>query len=501
MKNNLLYKVFALVAVSIFGLTGTGQAQENTLYSMKHVPQYMISNPAHQPEAKLVIGFPLLSSIHTEIYNSGLSISDIYKEKSVSSDKPYMLDLDNMRNTLEDKNNLSLDFQLNILDVGVALRDNYFLNLGMNTKISENFGYSNLLEVTKGNFRPDGSPLVFSFDQDFSVYNEIYAGLSKKFYNGLTLGLKAKYLAGLVNVDTKAMDISWHTNTNGFYEYTFNTDIEIRTSSGVPYEFTTDSDGSYNGIALKDTTQFDENPSADFIKSQLFANSGFGVDLGAVYEINKNFKVSASIIDLGFIKWKNNPQVLTQKADLYHPGFDPGKYVNDFESAVSLDVNALTDSVIQDYMELLNQDDNLQLKDEEYKTRLNTKFFLGGNYTPVEWFDIGLLYRGTRIDKKTYSAFTASANLNFLRGWAFSTSYTRMYKTNNLGVGVAYKIGPFQYYLVSDNVSIPLYAVSNSQFATDLLYNTKQAGVHFGFNFILSKKQPDYGLIDDKLAY
>ena len=36
-------------------------------------------------------------------------------------------------------------------------------------------------------------------------------------------------------------------------------------------------------------------------------NNGWGIDLGGNYQLTEQLSVSASIVDLGYIKWKTNP--------------------------------------------------------------------------------------------------------------------------------------------------------------------------------------------------
>jgi hypothetical protein len=47
-----------------------------------------------------------------------------------------------------------------------------------------------------------------------------------------------------------------------------------------------------------------------------FKNNGVGLDLGAQYYLTERIAVSASLIDLGFIRWNSNATTFTSK----HPG-------------------------------------------------------------------------------------------------------------------------------------------------------------------------------------
>lgn len=54
-----------------------------------------------------------------------------------------------------------------------------------------------------------------------------------------------------------------------------------------------------------------------------FGLNGFGValDLGAEYKINDDWRVSAAVMDLGFINWSNNMKAVNAKNQFVFNGF------------------------------------------------------------------------------------------------------------------------------------------------------------------------------------
>ena len=69
--------------------------------------------------------------------------------------------------------------------------------------------------------------------------------------------------------------------------------------------------------------------------------------------------------------------------------------------------------------------------------------------------------------------------------------------SGNLGMGLAYKIGPFQTYIITDNVAVPFWAMNESNFSNNWLTKTKRVNLSFGMNFVICRnKTGDIGLME-----
>ncbi|MBQ2289249.1 MAG: hypothetical protein II249_01100, partial [Bacteroidaceae bacterium] len=118
--------------------------------------------------------------------------------------------------------------------------------------------------------------------------------------------------------------------------------------------------------------------------------SGFAVDLGVVYDMDSivsGLKFSASVVDLGFIKWKHMMRgQTTPGAKVEFNGFKEVDY-NDMESSVNAEFEKLGD-------------DAAKLVEFSYegtsaaKTRLNTTMYLGAEYNMPFYkpLSVGVLY-------------------------------------------------------------------------------------------------------------
>ncbi len=495
MKN--IFKISYISFLFIILLNSNLLSQNNTAYWMKHLPQQINENPAKQLDCKFFIELPVTPNFSLNAFHSGFSINEATMPHPTAIDS-FMPDLDVIESVLKDVNDINFETNFSILNMGLALPNDFYITFGINYKIYENFRYpKDLIELRRGNYREDGTPLSFDFVQNFMVHREIFAGVSKEVFPGLTIGGRLKFLSGCVNLKANKMKIDWYTETHqdSMYDWTFDSDFDISTSTPVEWEFEYDDQDQISGIAY-DSTYTDDIGSN--VTDLIFpGNGGFAIDLGAEYLLYDRFLFSASLIDFGFIKWKTNPVILTQQASFTFSGLDIGKYIGSIEDATTDVDSTLGDRIKNDMIDTLLKVFNPDIEKTAYTTRLNTKIYLGANFALYDWLDFGLLYRGAFSNKSLYSSYTISANTNFFKGWSYSLSYSIMDGLyNNLGMGLAYKVGPVQMYLITDNFSVPFWAMNESDLSDNWLKNSKRANFAFGMNILICKNKYDIGLLE-----
>jgi hypothetical protein len=489
MKSILHILLFVLFFNALY-LNGRGQS--NTMFWMKSLPQTANYNPAKQTGAKLFIDIPALPNFTINAFHTGFTVDDALKP--IPSDTMFMIDLDGIENALNLKNNINFDFDLSILNLGFSIGNDMFASFGINYKANESFWYpKGLIEIRRLNYRENNTPLSFDFSQNLTIHREIFVGLSKDMGNGFTFGGRLKFLSGYANISTEQLKIDWYTETSpdSMYEWTFISDMNIRLSTPVDWSIQYDSLGSFQSFQ---TLPF--NPREN-ISALIFPNNpGLAIDLGAEYNLDDRFIFSASIIDFGFIKWNSNPGIMTQNAQFRFSGIDVAKYISGLES-ITGGTDSLGQKIAQDMIDTIKTVFNPSIEESAYRTRLNSKIYLGVDAVVNDYLNIGVLYRGLISDKKLSSGFTLSANTNFLKGWSYSLTYSIMNgKANNVGMGLAYKVGPWQMYFITDNMAVPFWAMNESKFSDNWLKNTKTLNFAFGMNFILFNKKYDIGLLE-----
>jgi len=409
----------------------------------------------------------------------------------------FMLNLDGIEAALQNKNHINFETEFSVFNFGLSIYNNMFVTFGINYKLFENFQYPKaLMELRRGNYREDNTPLSFDLGQNFNFYREIFAGFSMEVTPEITVGGRLKYLQGIANISTSSMKIDWYTETHqdSMYDWTFESDFEINASVPIEWDIEHNDDDQIEEIII-DSTYFDEFSS--FYKDFLFPkNTGFAVDLGVEYNLLDRFLFSASVVDLGFINWKQNPVTLTQEATFVFDGLDISKYIGSLDDATAVD-STIGERIISDIVDTLMNVFNPDIERTKYRKGINPKIYLGANAKVTEWLDFGFLYRGMFFNKELYSSYTLSANTNFFKGWSYSVSYSLMDGlANNLGMGLAYKVGPFQMYFITDNFSVPFWAVNGSEFADKWIRNTKRASFAFGMNILICGNKYDIGLLE-----
>lgn len=491
-KINIVFALLLSLSLSVF-------SQNNTLYWMKHLPQSMNTNPAKQSNCKFFIDIPVLPNFQFDLAHTGFTLDDAIMDHPTVQDS-FMIDLVTLNDALG-KNRNSFDFstEVSLINLGFALKNNMYFTFGVNYKVSQHFQYPKaLIEITKGNYRPNGEALSFDFRESFMSHREFYLGISKNFYDKLYIGGRIKFLNGYANIDAKNMKLDWYTSTKDdeVYDWTFISNIDINASIPVDWEITQDSLGNITDVQVDDP-EIDENDIYGSLKGLIPHNFGMGVDLGIEYQINKNILVSASVVDFGFIKWKTNPvNIISKDVNFTFSGLDVANYIDSYDDATSSSDDE-GENMLNDILDTLSTSFAPIITEEKYTTVLNTKIYAGGNFAVNDWLDFGLLYKGIVMNKSLYSSFTASGNLNFFRGWSYTMSYTMIdRKANNVGMGLAYKIGPFQMYFITDNIAVPLSVAFDTPTTHKWIMNTKRANFAFGMNFTLCKQKHDIGLLE-----
>ncbi len=483
---NIVKNISIIIILSI-GISSFSYSQRLTSYWMQHLPQSNSLNPAKQSGCKFFLEFPSLPNADLNLNHSGFTMNDFFKPLPNVEDS-FMIDLDGIEKALHDKNKLSLEAQLSIVNFGLRLKNGLNINAGINYKLSEYFQYpKSLIEIRRGNYRANGTPLVFNFKQNLNLIREIYIGASKTINENLTLGAKLKYYSGYVNIKTNKLNIDWYTKRDDMWDWKFNSDFDIKTASVIPWEFTRDSAGFIDGIKIEDIDQHK--------KELIFPkNTGLGLDAGIEYTFFNKLRLSASVIDFGYIKWKTNPKIISQKGDFDFNGIDIAKYLRDPNKD---DNDNIGKKIGNDMLDSIRNFFNPNIKEESYLTSMNSKLYLGANMKITNWLDGGFLYRGVFFNKSAISSYTFSLNANFFKAWSYALSYSIMNgAATNLGMGLACKIGPLQAYIISDNLALPLWALTDNKFFDKRLRNTKSFNVSFGLNIIICGKSADRGLME-----
>ncbi|TLX72363.1 hypothetical protein E9993_17655 [Labilibacter sediminis] len=419
-----------VIAFIIFLGTVNLMAQgEFSLYSLNEsVPQAHQLNPAFNSNHTVVIGLPVIASTHLSLNTDQLSFNNMY---SLQSNGNYKLDFDKISEGLNGKNNLSINSDVQLFFLALNLKKSHF-TLAVNERISSLFTYSDDI-VNLGLFG-NGDKSVLGKKIDFSemslnqmVYHEIALGFAREINDKLTIGFRAKYLAGVGNLQIK--DINGyaittpeqiHIEHSGFSAYT----------AGNSY-FDSDEDIS----TLLTNTLPGKNK-----------NTGWAFDLGVNYSFNDKISISAAVNDIGYINWKD---------DTKESYFNPMSYnFNGFELEKFLDNRDSEDYFEQELDSLENLFTSEETDNIEYRSSLVANANVGFDYSFHPNHHIGAIAHASISSGSFVPAYGIYYNyqpkrvLNSVVNVAFRNG-----QLNLVGVGASLDLGPFQVYASTESLT------------------------------------------------
>lgn len=419
-----------LLAISLFNELS---AQRNfTLYHLEGSPQTHYMNPSFRPGANVFFTMPALGMHSVGFSHSGFAPKHLLSERE--QDDSLTLTPGVAVGKMADLNHINLDVQNEIMGFGFRFKKKNYLSFSVMNRMQFNVLYPRDLFQ----FVVDGNGREFlgeraSFDGlgiNLNSYLEYALGYSRVINEDLMVGMRLKLLSGLTNVHTNRSELGIFTDEHTF-DWTVDGSFRVNSS---------------NSLYFADTLDHDDELEKIYEYLYNFENIGVGVDLGGSYVINDRLLVSASMNDLGFIRWNSNTRNFTTNDVTYtFEGVDINQLLQD-----SLDVfDVLLDSLVG----LVGQDEN----NDSYSTSLYTRFFVGGRYLITDEIGGTLLlyneivngrYRAglhAGVNAKLGQWLSASVNYGYYgRGWA------------NLGGGFSLRGGPVQFYLGVDNI-IPVF--------------------------------------------
>lgn len=400
--------------------------QSNTFFLMHDVPQSNFLNPAVQINCKWYVSIPLLGSTHVNYTNTAFTFNELFSTSNGSAS----LNMGGLYENVRKTNLLSADLNLDLITVGYRRNDYYFV-FNISEKVSAALTYpGSLIEFAwKGNTQFLGETEEFNNLRTHSVhYREYSLGVSKVWDAYNIFGLRAKLLFGKANIYSGKSDISLYTDPNTF---DLHVEGDIKENISFPILINMNSDGRISG-----STMGNLDPIGYLLNSN---NKGFAIDLGWIHQYNEKITLSASLLDLGFIKWKSDVNNIQISGSFDYTGIAAG---SEFSNT---NLISLGDSIIDAFDQILTQD--------SYYSWLPTQLYLGGIYQFRPKLGIGVVNRNVLYRNKLHSSLTLSANTTLWKKFTTSLSWSYLNNTyKNVGLGLAWHGRGLQFHLVSDNI-------------------------------------------------
>ena len=463
-------RIYLLFFISLFTLATTAQNKQ-LLYNFDDLPQTLLTNPGAETNFDLHIGLPLLSQIHVSAGSSGVNLYDIFKEDGGSINDRIKSKLHDL--TREDF--FTVNQQLELFSIGWRDNKRRYFTAGIYQEMDAfvYFPKDPALLAYEGNRNYIGQNFDFS-DAAFTadVLTVFHLGFTNYYSEDFNYGFRGKIYSGVFNAYSVGNTGVFRTEIspegpNLYRHYMSNVDILINTAGWA--DITDSEDASSTGTMAKLGK-----------RAFLGGNLGMGFDVGFTWYPSDQYRVTGSILDVGFIRQSKGVENYRYYGNYQTDGIEllfPGtrEYWDEWED--ELDRNLKDETLTNSYVTWRPVKVNASVdfgfsEDAEpcncYRPMGRRRYF---NHVGAHFFAMkrprGLNYATTLYYDRTF-------NEKF-RG---KITYTAdSYSFSNIGLLVSARLYNFNVYLAADN----LLDYIN-------LAKAKNASVQIGFQLLFSRE-------------
>jgi hypothetical protein len=465
---------------------------------MEDVPVRHLLNPSFQPETDFYLSLPVIGFTQFSLGNNSVSLKDIIfnQNGNTVSFLNTVADQQRFYNTLKTNTLIHGDIQTNLLSFGMRQESAYWtFSLTERMDVAGNLP-KDLFKISLfGTPDPQNNSFDFTkLDGDVNVYTEAALGYSKKLNDKWTVGGKLKLLIGSANFSNNNNQLLLQAGTN---QWLIN-GAGTANSSG-PFKInTTDNYQSYS-YAVSGNIKDWFTPSG----------MGAGIDAGFEYQLNKNIRLSAALLDLGFIHWTRNVQNNQYGVNYAFNGlnlFNNNSTGNTFQAVYNQLIlnNGLVDTIVNAF----NSSTGSKIKAVYYTTATNAKLNLGFEYSILkDKVNVGLLSHSQLYINTLTEDITGSVNARPFQWLDTSLSYSLFNgRFSTFGAGLGLKTGLFHWFFAADYIpfekatlSLSGIGAGSSKINIPVPYNSTTFNLSAGVNIVFDKKiRSDRGLVRSK---
>lgn len=450
----------------LFTVHCAGYAQFlRTSYFMEGTHYRQQLNPALAP-GRGYLNLPVIGTFNASVNSSTLGYQDVMDIIDNTEGGDFFKS-DAFINKLDNLNNLNVNLSTDILSAGWYKGKNFWsFNIGLRNDIGASIpkGMFEFMREMDGLSADDNLERLSNINQkvghqslEINSYAEVGVGLARNITERLTVGARVKALLGVGNLKLDINNITVNSNLSGYNTGDLN-DLNGRAEIRVD-------------ATLENSSKLIELSEDDGVIDEIefgtfgLAGYGLGIDLGASYKLMDKLTLSASLLDLGFMKWsKNNTSVAkataNQSYDLTNSS-DRYEFVDKVASGEVLNFDMLN----------MTLDKSAQ---KDRSTSLTSTLVLGAEYELLgDLLAVGALYTGRFAKPETLNELTLSANIRPKNNLNLALSYS-LWQGSGKTFGVAAKLGPIFV-------------------GTDYMFfgkDTKNLNAYIGFSLPLNKQKP-----------
>lgn len=452
---------YILLSICSFLLCSLTSAQDHLTIMLEEMPQSNALNPAMAPEKGGYMIAPGLGGFSFGVENTGFNFDDAFEK---SSDDSLHFNIDKLAENISDINLLTGNIDIPILGAGFSVGKNFFTFDITNKTRADMTLPASILDIRYGNYDYDNNRPVNHSISDIYIraynYFDVGFGYSRQVTERLRIGGKLKLLLGSIAAYSDNLMLSIDTRDNkSAYSMEVKTEGEINVIA--PLDMTYDEEG------YVDEAEW----NSDDLKLSSMKNSGFAADIGATYKLKDNLTLGVSILDLGFISWKESTNTFISDNHFVFDGVNVDNGIKDDPEL------KYSDSYWEQLEDSITQFKNLNHSKGNFKTPLSARMMVNVNYKPFKWLQAGGVVSGVIVDKRLYARVSGNATLRAGNWLAFiaSLSLDPGYAMS-FGSGLTLTAPGFQFFFIGDRIPASISKARSAQ-------------MRFGFNFPIGRKK------------
>ncbi|KAF2081927.1 DUF5723 family protein [Flavobacterium sharifuzzamanii] len=442
------------------------------LYNFTSIPQSSLVNPGADVSYKYYFGFPVLSGISANVGSSSFSAYDLFSNNGVDFNQKVR----DVVNKSSSNDKVVTNQQLEIFSGGFRIggrESRSYVSFGLYQEFDFFMFVPKDLALLALNGNRDYIGKSFNLgdlNMKAEVLSVFHVGFHKKVNDKFVYGGRAKiYSSGANATSTKNSGYIYtgqESGTPNLYNQVISSNLELKTS----------------GIASFTKDEYEGNIARDIANNTFFKGSlGFGVDAGITYYIKDNLQLTASIIDLGFVRQTKDIETLTYKGTYQYNGAnpdflgsdDPENVFDEFDKAIPRDTlyNKYTTWRPTKFYSSIQYSFGEARPDDECNChgKVNTYY---KNAVGAQLFAMS-------APRTPLFALTAFYRRNIFKKLDFKATYTLdTFSSTNIGLGLAGTIGP-----------VNIYALVNNVLEYKDISKASSAAFQLGINFVFQDKE------------
>lgn len=300
----------------------------------------------------------------------------------------------------------------------------------------------------------DLSSLSFSSD----AYAQASYGFSRRFFDRFNAGIRIKGLLGLESIRTGINDFSlalsedkWMVNANGKISAT-----------ELP-------------VKLMENGEIETEDLLDVLKSR---NFGFAVDLGVSVDVCRYLTLSASVLDLGAVRWSKVKTMMLENEPWVYEGFNISA-----DQGTSNDFNSMLDSKLSELESLFRFSEMSSSAGTAAKHKLAMTIHAGAEITMpfYERISAGLLATHKINGPHTWTEGRFTLNWALLRCFSLAAGYAISNLGESYGAVINFHPQGFSFFLGTDSFRPFTLWTADGRLPINELNTNVVVGINFPF--------------------